>query len=227
METELRIKFKVRDGIKANLSGELKDGDFQVHSVDYLALKWEAPYWVHEMKVKLSTRLPGDYDFPTQTIYLEKGLITQSIKSPQKTLKVNSLMKTKTMIKDSLKEVELKDEKNKSLQYELIPLIGLFIFALWRLCLIKEPKEILLKVLKKELPSFDAFISMIDSKGYLDISEKEELNRKLHLSLSKTQQRDVWILIIEQWENLRFSQSADKNELSQLCRQCRELDKDK
>jgi len=224
METELNIQFKVRDGIKANLSGELKDGDFQVHSVDYLDLRWEAPYWVHEMNVKLSTRLPGDYEFPTQTIYLEKGLVTQSITSPQKTLNVNSLMKSKTMIKDSLKGVELKDEKSESIQYELIPLIGLFIFALWRLCLIKEPKEALMEVIKKELPSYETFISRVDSKGHLTLSEKEELNRKIHHSLSKAQQRDIWLSIIEQWESLRFSQSADKNELSQLCRQCRELE---
>ena len=158
MQTHLNMVVKVPEGVEANTTAELKGGDFDIHSIEHLPLKWEAPYWIHEIKATLSSRLPGSYTLPKHTLYLVSEDGTERVQSPELKIQVHGLMKEKNVTRDLLKDVEPSTEEKKNpWPYELVALVPLLGFCLYKIFNVKIDDEDVFIQKKKTLPTMSEY----------------------------------------------------------------------
>ena len=222
MQTQLSIVAKVLDGFEVNLSSELKGGDFGVSRVMYLPKRWESPYWVHELKATLTSRLPGEYTLPNQTIYLVNGAGGKSLSSSPSRLKVTSLIPKNVMDKDDLNDLILEDEHQEERSLLSITVLLLaFLYCVWRLMKLMKQQDKVIPVERKVEKSFENWIHILESYETLSDSSKSELFKKFELCLKSHKDQSL----ITSFENLRFGKAKSKLEWIDLCRACSELER--
>jgi hypothetical protein len=210
MEAELIIEARVLDGVEVNLSSELKDGDFKVQKVISLPLRWEKPFWVHEMRALLSTRLPGKYRLPQHTVYLQNNQQARVLTSDATEVRVHALFSKKNVEKKDLKALEMFQEKEApSEKLVLSVLFVLACFCIWQLYrhsrpLLKLPES---KVVHRK--GLEAWIALLSNHKELSEQEVQELQGELEYYFKElenvTLQQDLKL----RWANLRFAKHRD------------------
>lgn len=225
METELMIEIKVLDGIEVNLSSELKGGDFRIREVSYLPMRWEKPYWIHEMRALLSTRLPGSYRLPEHTIYLQNGQQARTVTNEEIQVQVHGLFDKKVMAKEDLKTLEELQEKQPHSEglalSVLAALAALCLWQLYRSSRLPTAPPVLTEFHPRGLEYWEAWLSR-----QVDIRDEpfQELHRELQYLFDASETIASSQDLRQRWSKLRYAKHRDVQALLGFCRECKSLE---
>jgi len=205
METQLGIELRVKDGIEVNVSGELVGGNFSLESEEHLPLRWESPYWVHEIKARLSTKLAGEYTLPTQTVHIVAGKKTRAFENPPTIIVVHELNSKKDLLKEDLHpEYGAIFQEEKRMGFQFCLLIAMLLLGLWRFY-----KALKAKVAFKENTatvslSFADYREKISRVGRLNERELKAIEKKVEQALLNSTEVEDWQRLKFRFQSLRF-----------------------
>lgn len=226
MQSELVIEARVLDGIKVNLSSELKEGDFRLHDVNYLPMRWEKPYWVHEMRALLSVRLPGEYRLPQHTVYLQNGQTARTVTSEARNIQVHGLIGKKVMEKEELKPVEFLEEKQPiSSALPLGVLTALAALCVWQLYQSFSIKSVVVEEDNLSSKGMDYWKTLLSKNVNLNERQFQELYVELEAQLEHSSDLELQRELKQRWTELRYDKKRTSEEWLSFLQSCSMLER--